>query len=170
MQSLTKKVLILDTSVLCCLMDVAGKSTCGPVNDRWDKTRIEALLTAETNATIVLPLASIIETGNHIAQAGARRFESATAFCEKLRAAADAEIPWAAFSEQAELWSAQSLRDIADDWPALASTGLSMGDATIKTVAEYYGKTGMTVEIITGDAGLKAYQTTTPPMVPRRRK
>lgn len=128
------------------------------------------MLAAETNATIVLPLASIIETGNHIAQAGARRFESATAFCAKLRAAADAEIPWAAFSEQAELWSAQSLQDIANDWPALANTGLSMGDATIETVAEYYGKAGMTVEIITGDAGLKAYETTTPQMVPRRRK
>ncbi len=150
-------------------MDVAGKETCGPVNDRWDKARIEALLKGETIATIVFPLASIIETGNHIAQAGARRFETATAFCEKLRAAADAEIPWAAFSEQAELWSAQSLREIADDWPALANTGLSMGDTTIKTVAEYYGKSGLVVEIITGDAGLKAYEPIAPQLVPRRR-
>lgn len=151
-------------------MEVAGKSTCGPDGDKWDKERIDALLAAENNATIVLPLASIIETGNHIAHARVRRFETATAFCERLRAAANAEIPWAAFSEQAELWSAQSLRDIADGWPALANTGLSMGDATIKTVAEYYGKTGMAVEIITGDAGLKAYETMIPPLVPRRRK
>lgn len=166
---MVKKVLILDTSVLCCLFGVAGKSECGPLGDKWNKARIEKLLVSERGATIVLPLASIIETGNHIAQAGARRFETATEFCEKLRAVADAVIPWAAFSEQADLWSSESLRKIADDWPALANTGLSMGDTTIKTVAEYYGKTGMTVEIITGDAGLKAYETQAPVLTPRRR-
>jgi hypothetical protein len=164
-----KKVLILDTSVLCCLLDVAGKATCGPEGDKWNKTRIEKLLATEKDATIVMPLASIIETGNHIAQAGARRFETATAFCEKLMAVADAKIPWAAFSEQADLWSPDSLRQIASDWPDLAKTGLSMGDATIKTVAEYYGKTGMSVEIITGDSGLKAYETIAPVLIPRRR-
>jgi hypothetical protein len=166
----SKKVLILDTSVLCCLLDVAGKATCGPVDDRWDKKRIEKLLASETSATIVLPLASIIETGNHIAQAGARRFESATLFCDKLKAVADSTIPWAAFSEQAELWTPANLRRIADEWPALAAAGFSMGDATIKEVAEYYGKTGMTVEIITGDAGLKAYETKAPLLTPRRRQ
>ena len=167
---MSRKVLILDTSVLCCLLDVAGKATCGPVDDRWDKGRIEKLLESEVGATIVLPLASIIETGNHIAQAGARRFESATSFCAKLKAVADAEIPWAAFSEQADLWTPESLRRIANEWPALANTGLSMGDTTIKDVAEYYGKSGMTVEIITGDAGLKAYETQAPIMTPRRRQ
>lgn len=165
-----KKVLILDTSVLCCLLDVAGKSTCGPDGDKWNKTRIEKLLESEKSATIVLPLATIIETGNHISQAGARRFETATAFCEKLRDVANAVIPWAAFSEQSDLWSPESLRQIAEDWPALANTGLSMGDTTIKTVAEYYGKTGMIVQIITGDAGLKAYETLAPVLIPRRRK
>jgi hypothetical protein len=126
------------------------------------KERIEKLLSSETNAIIVLPLASIIETGNHIAQA--------TAFCDKLRAAANADIPWAAFSEQADLWSPESLLTLAAEWPALAAAGLSMGDATIKRVAEYYGKSGITVEIITGDAGLKAYETQAPIMTPRRRR
>lgn len=151
-------------------MDVAGKATCGPANDRWDKDRIERLLDSEKGATIVLPLASIIETGNHIAQAGARRFESAHLFCAKLTAVANAEIPWAAFSEQAELWTPESLLRIAREWPDLAVSGLSMGDATIKEVAEYYGKSGMTVEIITGDAGLKAYETQAQIMTPRRRQ
>ena len=167
---MSRKVLILDTSVLCCLLDVAGKATCGPAGDRWNKERIEELLESEKGATIVLPLASIIETGNHIAQSGARRFETATAFCGKLKAVADAMIPWAAFSEQADLWSSESLRQIAEEWPALAATGLSMGDVTIKGVAEYYGKSGMVVEIITGDAGLKAYETQAPIMTPRRRR
>ena len=91
------------------------------------KVVLKNCLSRKRGATIVLPLASIIETGNHIAQAGARRFESATSFCTKLKAVADAEIPWAAFSEQADLWTPESLRRIADEWPALAATGLSMG-------------------------------------------
>jgi hypothetical protein len=149
---------------------VAGKSTCGPDGDKWDKQRIEKLLESEKGATIVLPLASIIETGNHIAQAGARRFETATALCAKLNAVANAEIPWAAFSEQADLWSPESLRRTAEEWPAQAASGLSMGDATIKGVAEYYGKSGIAVEIITGDAGLKAYETQATIITPRRRR
>lgn len=167
---MVNKVLIMDTSVLCCLFDVAGKSTCGRDGDKWDKARIEKLLEDEQGATIVLPLASIIETGNHIAQAASRRFETATAFCEKLKHAANANIPWAAFSDQAELWSQENLLKLACGWPSLANTGLSMGDATIKDVAEYYGKSGMVVEIITGDEGLKAYETSVPVQIPRRRR
>ena len=167
---MTKKVLILDTSVLCCLLNIAGKSTCGPAGDKWDKERIESLLEREKSATIVLPLASIIETGNHIAQAAARRFEAATEFCRHLNFVADAEIPWAAFSEQADLWTPENLKKIAASWPPEAAAGISIGDATIKDVAEYYAKTGMSVEIITGDAGLKAYQPAAPALIPRRRK
>lgn len=167
---MTKKVLILDTSVLCCLFNVAGKSTCGPVADKWDQQRIQNLLEKEKAATIVLPLATIVETGNHISQAGARRYEAAKDFCEKLISVADAESPWAAFSEQADIWTPENLKKIAQSWPGEAAAGLSIGDATIKDVAEYYAKTGMAVEIITGDAGLKAYQPTVAVRVPRRRR
>lgn len=167
---MVRKVLILDTSVLCCFLNVAGKETCGPKADIWDQNRIKELQDSEKGATIVLPLAAIIETGNHIAQAGSRRFETATEFCEQLKCVAEATIPWAAFSEQTELWSPENLKRIADAWPKEASAGVSMGDATIRDVAEYYAKTGMSVEIITGDAGLKAYQPAAPVMVPRRRR
>ena len=46
---------------------------------------------------------------------------------------------------------------------------LSIGDATIKNVANYYMESGMEVEILTGDGGLKAYE---PKVVkiPRRRR
>ena len=33
---MSKRVLILDTSVLCCWLQVPGKEEAGPVNDRWD--------------------------------------------------------------------------------------------------------------------------------------
>lgn len=121
------------------------------------------------NSTFVLPIASLIETGNHIAQAPQYRFERASSLAGYLREAADALSPWAAFTDQSQLWQAESLRALADTWPHLASAGISIGDATIKDVAEYYAKAGYFVEILTADAGLKAYQPAQPLARPRRR-
>lgn len=100
-----RKVLILDTSVLCCWLQVPGKKNAGPADDLWDHARIERLLAEErrNGSTFVLPIATLIETGNHIAQAPARRFECATALAAHLRDAADASTPWAAFTDQSPL-------------------------------------------------------------------
>ena len=61
---LSKRVLILDTSVLCCWLQVPGKEEAGPVNDRWSHARIDALLAQERakKSTFVLPI------GNYSAQ------------------------------------------------------------------------------------------------------
>jgi hypothetical protein len=166
-----RKVLILDTSVLCCWLRVPGKETAGPNNDLWTHDRIDALINVENAAgsTFVLPIASLIETGNHIAQARGQRYECACELADKLRASADAQSPWAAFTQQAELWTAESLHELANEWPNLAAGGTSIGDATIKNVAEYYAKAGFYVEILTGDAGLKAYEPAQVVPQPRRR-
>lgn len=168
---MSKRVLILDTSVLCCWLKVPGKDETGPVNDRWDHERINVLLVQERakNSTFVLPIATLIETGNHIAQAPQYRFERASSLAGYLREAADAQSPWAAFTDQSQLWQAESLRALANTWPHLANGGLSIGDATIKDVAEYYAKAGYFVEILTADAGLKAYQPAQLVARPRRR-
>lgn len=168
---MSKRVLILDTSVLCCWLQVPGKEETGPVNDRWDHDRINVLLEQERakNSTFVLPIATLIETGNHIAQASKYRFERASSLAGYLREAADAQSPWAAFTDQSQLWQAENLRALADTWPRLANGGTSIGDATIKDVAEYYAKAAYFVEILTADAGLKAYQPTQPVARPRRR-
>jgi hypothetical protein len=169
---MSKRVLILDTSVLCCWLQVPGKEEAGPKNDRWDHARISVLLELEQtkNSTFVLPIATLIETGNHIAQAPNHRFECATSLAQYLLAAADAHSPWAAFTDQSPLWQAENLRALADTWPKLAKGGTSIGDATIKDVAEYYAKAGYFVEILTGDAGLKAYEPTKTVSIPRRRR
>jgi hypothetical protein len=45
--------------------------TCEPQSDVWDKPRVDEKINSETTAaaTFVLPLASIIEIGSHIARA-----------------------------------------------------------------------------------------------------
>lgn len=121
-------------------------------------------------STLVLPMATIIETGNHISQADSRRFEKATELAKLMEDAAEQRSPWAAFTEQSHLWDEAGLKGLAREWPELAKTGFSIGDATIKHVAELYARMGFTVEILTGDAGLKAYQPESRPPVPRRRK
>lgn len=166
-----KRVLVIDTSILCVWLDVPGMESCGPDNDKWDKTRVNAKLAEESDnrTTFVLPLASIIETGNHISQAGHSRRERGQALADLMRKSADEESPWAAFSDQSVLWSPEKLKAMADFWPDLAAQKLSLGDATIKDVAEYYAQPGYAVEILTGDQGLKAYEPVAPVAVPRRR-
>ncbi len=168
---MSQRILILDTSVLCCWLQVPGKEEAGPLEDRWNHERISQLLELELarKSTLVLPLATLIETGNHIAQAPANRFECANALAGYLREAANATSPWVAFTEQTELWQSTSLHALADTWPELAAQKLTIGDATIKDVAEYYAKAGYAVEILTGDAGLKAHEPVQPTSIPRRR-
>lgn len=167
-----KKVLILDTSILCVWLEVPGMVDCGPDNDKWNRQRVADKIAAEEQdtTTFVLPLASIIETGNHIAQAAHSRRERGQALAELMKKSANQETPWAAFSEQSVLWSPEKLVALADKWPDLAAQKLSHGDATIKDVAEYYAQMGYRVEILTGDAGLKAYEPAAPAEIPRRKQ
>jgi hypothetical protein len=98
---MAKKILVIDTSILCVWLAVPGKTECGQQGDIWDKNRVDALIQQEEQqgTTFVLPLASLIETGNHIAQANCHnRFELASELADILRKATDAQSPWAAFS------------------------------------------------------------------------
>lgn len=167
-----RKVLIMDTSILCVWLEVPGMDDCGPDNDKWNRQRVADKIAEEEQAatTFVLPLASIIETGNHIAQAQHSRRERAQALARLMRDSANQQTPWAAFSEQSALWSQEKLVALADTWPDLAVQRLSLGDATIKDVAEYYAQTGWRVEILTGDEGLKAHEPIAPAEIPRRKQ
>jgi hypothetical protein len=168
---MSKKILILDTSILCCWLRVPGKDTAGAQHDLWDFSRIDKLLVAERDqgSTFVLPIASLIETGNHIAQCNGDRYNLATSLTDHLKNTVDASSPWAAFTDQSALWEPSKLQELATVWPQLAVGRTSIGDATIKHVAEYYSQAGWEVEILTGDEGLKAYETSRQTLIPRRR-
>ena len=169
---MSSKVIIFDTSVLCCWLQVPGKDTCGPTNDHWDYNRIQQTVEKELalGSTFVLPLATIIETGNHIAFISGDRFKLATKFADLIRKAATEEEPWAAFGHQADLWNETKLVELADKWPELAKQGLGIGDTTIKQVADYYANTNsISVEILTGDQGLKSHEPSRDIKNPRRR-
>lgn len=169
---MSRKVIIIDTSILCCWLAVPGKETAGPEADRYDKDRVTLILHHEESngSTFILPIATLIETGNHIAQADNYRYELASSLSEYIRNAADASSPWAAFTDQSALWEQEKLRELADRWPNFAAKRMSIGDVTIVAVAEYYSTAGYSVDIMTGDQGLKAYQPVNPTPIPIRRQ
>ena len=168
----SKSVVVIDTFILCVWLKVPSKATCGSDDDQWDFERVSKAIDhhVKEKNSLILPLTSIIETGNHIAQANGDRYAPAIGLGILMQKAADAESPWAAFSEQSDRWTPENLRKLAVEWPPLAAQKLSIGDATIKDVADYYAKMGCTVTLLTSDQQLGAYQPAPPPMIPRRRK
>ena len=164
-----REILVIDTSILCVWIDVPGKETCGSSDDIWDKARVTTLLKKEEKkgTRFVLPLAVIIETGNHISQSH-NAWNCANSLCDIINKSIDSASPWVAFSQQNVLWSPENLRKLANDWPEYAKAKLSLGDMTIKTVAEFYAEARYKVRILTGDAGLKAYEPMISSPIPRR--
>ncbi len=168
-----KKVIILDTSILCVWLKVPGKETCGPDNARWTHTDVVKKIQQEIEdgTTLILPFAAIIETGNHIAQAKGDKHKIVNSFISHIEDAIEGKTPWEAFTQQTNLVENDSLKRTLGIWRDTAITGQSLGDAMIVEVAKYYAAYGATVEIFTGDAGLKAYESsTTHTPIPRRRQ
>lgn len=169
-----RSAIIWDTSVLDVHLQVPGKQTWGPGADRWDKLRIDELVRRQQAAgtLFVLPVAAIIECGNHIAQAPGDRYPLAQRLAQLILDVAEGRAPWAAIADYEQVWNSDALKQLARDWPAQAAQQISLADLTIQRVAEYYARAGFAVEILTGDCGLKALAplpTLTSHELPRRR-
>ena len=116
-------VVIVDTSVLLNVLDVPGfNQDRDAVLDRFGE-----LVDAEAN--FLLPLGTVMETGNHIADIrdGQRRRRHATVFADQVRKALKGEAPWAL----APLPDADELVRWLDTFPDEAMRGLGMVDLSI---------------------------------------
>lgn len=135
----------------------------------WDHKRAaQAIARYTEGATIVLPFAAIIETGNFIGHQ--RHYTSAKSLAHLIIQCVDEQSPWAAFEDQGKLWDREALRKLASTWPEQAKSGLQIGDLTIRKIVDYYHQAGQRCEIRSGDADVKAYESPKPALVPRRRK
>ena len=78
------KVLIIDTSILCVFLRVPDMDDCGPDSDKWDYNRVCRKLEKEImdKSVLVMPVATMIETGNHVAQANGDRYGAAERLSE----------------------------------------------------------------------------------------
>ena len=154
-----RSVRFVDTSVLCDLLRVPGKS------QRHAEVRGELNSLIARGTVMVLPIATIIETGNHIAHVGdgAARRTCAERFCELLEATAAGTLPWVLHQVA---WDAQMLRTLCAGTPTtgafvdLAGAGvLGAGDLCILAERELYRSrtSGVEVGVWTHDERLAAY-------------
>ncbi|MBY8880446.1 hypothetical protein [Actinacidiphila acidipaludis] len=89
---MARRVEFVDTSVLCNLLGIPGKS-----QDRAEVIAAYQVKQKARDCDLLLPVTAIIETGNHIAQLadGRQRRACAELFDAMLRAVVNGDAPWA---------------------------------------------------------------------------
>lgn len=116
-------ICIVDTSIFCNVLDVPGRN----------EYRDEVLRTLREHITrgfnLLLPLATLYETGNHIAQAsdGGLRRTAAERFSKQVRKAVDGQAPW----RPMPLHGARELVAWLDEFPDSAMRGVGLADLSI---------------------------------------
>lgn len=159
---MARKVIILDTSILCVWLGIPGMDKIEKKgNGIIDRQFVDASLKQEiaNGARIVLPLASVIECGNHITHIKGKDPKAyIDMFADFIIKSIEGTEPWDIFTNQTELFDEKRFKELVEKWRELAISDISMGDASIIQVAELYDSRNFTAEIFTGDDGLKAYQ------------
>jgi hypothetical protein len=154
------EVVFIDTSVFVNLLDVPQLNA-----DRAVVVK-DFTVSQRQDATFVLPVTTIIETGNHIAQISGRgdvRHDCAQRFVGALKAALAAQPPWVLAGHA---WDGQMIDLIvhgAGQRPEallLLCQGIGTGDIGILAEVDAYRRrvpSATPVRIWTLDAGLAAY-------------
>lgn len=149
-------IVLVDTSILLNVLNVPGRNQQrSRVLDQFD-----AHIEAEDH--LFIPMAAIIETGNHIAHVsdGRLRRQAAERFVEQIRAALEGEAPW----KPLNLPSHHDLSAWLLDFPDSAMRQVGMGDLSIqKEWAALCTKHPLTrVAIWSADADLQGFDRATP--------
>lgn len=118
-----RQVVLIDTTIFLNILDVPG------FNQKVGEVLAELERHVRQSASLLLPFASIIETGNHIAHVadGNLRREYAQKFVEQVTAALKGDAPWQASS----LPDAAQLIGWLTEFPDAAMRGISVADLTI---------------------------------------
>lgn len=116
-------IVLVDTSVLLNVLDVPGRNEARDVVMR----ELKEHLTQGNH--LLLPMAAVVETGNHIAQCGngTQKRSAAARFVTEVGKALRGDAPWHMTqfpnSEQVASWLA--------DFPDSATKGVGFGDLSI---------------------------------------
>lgn len=119
------RVHFIDTSVFLNILGVPGRS------DEREKVMPEFIKISESkNDVLVLPYATIIETGNHIAHNGdgRQRRETAQRFAEALEKTIQNKAPWHYYGRQL---TEEDIHEICIEFPNAAMQGEGFGDLSI---------------------------------------
>jgi len=125
-------ICLIDTSVFLNLLNVPGR------NQNVDEVKQSFVEYVALGATFILPMATILETGNHIAQNGngTLRRETAQRFCESVKGAFNGDAPY----QPSDFPSAKEIMIWLNEFPDHAgqnkspsktTEGTSFGDLSI---------------------------------------
>jgi len=116
-------ICLVDTSVLLEILEVPGK--CG----NWQSILSDLEMKIKANEVLFLPMATIIETGNHVAQNGDgnQRRKCAANFVQFVQQALDGNSPF----RPIKFIDNEQLREIISVFTDYAMKGISLGDACI---------------------------------------
>lgn len=158
-------VRIIDTSVLLNILDIPNRNANH--KEVFDEFKY---LAESKNETLILPLASIIETGNHIAHIsdGNIRREKAKLFALYLKKTSDGEAPWEYFGKELDK---DDLKFMADKFPENAMRETGIGDMSIIRAYEKYKQLVPSIGRImiwSLDGHLQGYSENVAPVIRRR--
>ena len=116
-------IALIDTSVFCNIIPVPGFDQ----NHEEILGELDGFIQSDT--TLLLPMAAVIETGNHIAHVpnGHARRKAAQKFCLEVGNAIDGEAPWT----PTPFWDVDVLRKWLHEFPDQAMRKVGMGDLSI---------------------------------------
>jgi hypothetical protein len=116
-------IVILDTSVFVEILDLPGLASDA------EQTRDELEGWIRAKAALLLPIAVIIETGNHIAQlsSGHLRHEAATRFVDVVAEALEGNSPFAPTPS----FDVDELREWLPEFIGHATRGVGIADASL---------------------------------------
>lgn len=119
-------ICIVDTSVFCNILGVPNRS------QQKDETLLELEKLIRRSTILLLPMATIYETGNHIAQNGDGRVrrQKAEQFVNQVRDAISGKAPWT----PTPLHGAHKMMVWLEDFPDWANRGSGFGDLSIQQV------------------------------------
>ena len=144
-------ICIIDTSIFCNILKVPGKSQDYSSVMKLMKDKIQR------GESLLLPMTSIIETGNHIAQNGdgRQRRSCAEEFIKQLQGAIAGEAPWTPMRS----FEIEEFLCWLGEFPDYAMKGVGFGDLSIIKDWEELQKihSGQRVYIWTLDNDLKGY-------------
>ena len=122
-----KSVAIVDTSIFCELLNIPH------MNSRREEVIEQFKILVENDTSFLLPIATIYETGNHIAQLsdGGNRRRVAEGFVQQVERALNGEAPWTIINVPTLTEIGYWLRNFPDS----AMRGVGMGDLSI--IAEW---------------------------------
>ena len=116
-------IVIVDTSVLLNVLDVPS------YNQERERVFAEFVRLVDTDASFLLPLAAIFETGDHIADLrdGGQRRRYAEMFRDRIREALKGEAPWVPIRFPDE----RQLAEWLTEFPDHAMRGPDLSDLSI---------------------------------------